>query len=74
MKLQDIVFRNWYGIKAFVNDIEYITVAGDFLFVAIFRCCFFLYQLSDTSCGGENPLNSVRCLGALYFGNFDKLC
>lgn len=48
MGLQDIVLRDWNGIEALVDDVQHITITGDFLLIAVLGSRFLLDQLLDT--------------------------
>ena len=72
MKLQDIVLRNWYRVKALVNDTQHIAVTCDFLLVTVSRRGFLLDELPDSGTRGDDALDGIRCLGALYLGNFHE--
>ena len=49
MQLQNVVPRNWNGIKIFVDDIQRITVSGNFLLISVSGRSFFFDQLADSS-------------------------
>ena len=66
VKLQDVVLRDWYRVKALVNDTQHIAVTGDLLLIPVLRRGFLLDKLPDSGSRGDNALNGVRCLGALY--------
>ena len=73
MKLQDVVLRDWYRVKALVNDTQHIAVTGDLLLIPVPRRGFLLDKLTDSGTRGDDALNSIRCLGALYLGNLHEL-
>ena len=73
MKLQDIVLRNWNRVKALVNDTQHVAVSGDLLLISVPRRGFLLDELPDSGTRGDNALNGIRCLGALYLGNLHEL-
>ena len=73
VKLQDIVLRNWYRVKALVNDTQHVAVSGDLLLISVPRRGFLLDELPDSGTRGDNALNGIRCLGALYLGNLHEL-
>ena len=73
MKLQDIVLRNWNRIKALVNDTQHIAISGNFLLVTVSRRGFLLDELPDSGTRGDDALDGIRCLGALYLGNLHEL-
>ena len=31
----------------FVNNVKYVTITDNFLFISVFRCCLFFYELFD---------------------------
>ena len=69
MELQNIVLRERDCVETLMNDIQYIPVSGNFLFVAVFRCCLFLYQLTDTGACCDNTFDRIGCFGALHLCN-----
>ena len=73
MQLQNVVPRNRNGIKIFVDDIQRITVSGNFLLISVSGRSFFFDQLADTCACGDNPLNRIGCFGALNLGDFHQL-
>ena len=73
VKLQDIVLRDWNRIKALVNDAQHIAVTCNFLLVTVSRRGFLLDELPDSGTRGDDALDGIRCLGALYLGNFHEL-
>ena len=73
MQLQNVVPRNWNGIKIFVDDIQRITVSSNFLLISVSGRSFFFDQLADTCACGDNPLNRIGCFGALNLGDFHQL-
>ena len=73
VKLQDVVLRDWYRVKALVNDTQHIAVTDDLLLIPVPRRGFLLDKLPDSGTRGDNALNGVRCLGALYLGNLHEL-
>ena len=73
VKLQDVVLRDWYRVKALMNDTQHIAVTGDLLLIPVPRRGFLLDKLPDSGIRGDNALNGVRCLGALYLGNLHEL-
>lgn len=73
MKLQDIVLRNWNRVKALVNDTQHVAVSGDLLLISVPRRGFLLDELPDSGARGNDALNGIRCLGALYLGNLHEL-
>ena len=72
VKLQDIVLRDWNRIKALVNNTQHIAVSGNFLLVTVSRRGFLLDELPDSGTRGDDALDGIRCLGALYLGNFHE--
>ena len=73
VKLQDIVLRNWYRVKALMNDTQHIAVSSDLLLVTVPRRSFLFDELPDSGTRGDDALNGIRCLGALYLGNLHEL-
>ena len=68
-----IVLRNWNCVKALVDDTQHIAVPGDLLLVSVPRCGFFFDELPDSDTRGDDALDGIRCLSALYLGNFHEL-
>ena len=73
MKLQDIVLRNWYRVKALMNDTQHIAVSSDLLLISVPRRGFLLDELPDSGTRGDDALDGIRCLSALYLGNLHEL-
>ena len=73
VKLQDIVPRNWNRVKALVNDAQHITVSGNLLLVTVPRRGFLFDKLPDSGTRGNDALDGIRCLSALYLGNLHEL-
>lgn len=73
MQLKDIVLRDRYRFKALMDYIQYISIAGDFLLITVPWRSFFFDKLPDAGVRGNNPLDSIRCLCTLNFGNLNKL-
>ena len=73
MELKDVILRDGNGIKALMDDAQHISIACDFLLIAVLWRGLLLNQLSDTCIGCNNAFNSVRCLRALNLGDFNQL-
>ena len=73
VKLQDIVLRNWYRVKALVNDTQHVAVSGNLLLISVPRRGFLLDELPDSGACGNDALNGIRCLSTLYFGDLHEL-
>ena len=73
VKLQDVVLRNWNRVKALVNNAQHITVTCNLLLIPVPRRGFLFDKLPDSGTRGDDALDGIRCLGALYLGNFHEL-
>ena len=73
VKLQDVVLRNWNRVKALVNNAQYITVTCNLLLIPVPRRGFLLDELPDTGTRGDDALDGIRCLSALYLSNLHEL-
>ena len=56
-----------------MNDTQHIAISGNFLLVTVSRRGFLLDKLPDSGTRGDDTLDGIRCLGALYLGNFHEL-
>ena len=59
VKLKDIILRDRDSVKAVMDNVQRIAVSRYFLFITIFRCCFFVDNLTDTGICRDNALNGV---------------
>ena len=73
VKLKNIIRCQRDDIETFVDDIQHITVTGNLLLVTVSRCGFITHQLTDTGAGGNDSLNGIGRLGALYLCNLNEL-
>ena len=73
VKLQDIVLRNWYRVKTLMNDTQHIAVSSNLLLISVPRRGFLLDELPDSGTRGDDALDGIRCLSALYLGNLHEL-
>ena len=73
VKLQNVVLRDWNRVKALVNDPQHIAVSGNFLLITVSRRGFLLNELPDSGTRGDNALDGIRRLSALYLGNLHEL-
>ena len=55
-----------------MNDTQHIAVSGNFLLVTVSRRGFLLDELPDSGTRGDDALDGIRCLSALYLGNFHE--
>ena len=56
-----------------MNDIQDITVSGDFLLITVSGRRFFFHQLFNSCVGGDDTFDCIRCLGTLHFCNLHEL-
>ena len=73
VELQDEILGNGDGIKIFVDDIQHIAIASNFLLITISGGGLVFYQLPDAGIGGHYPFNGVGGLCTLDFGNLNQL-
>ena len=59
VKLQNIVLRNWYRVKALMNDTQHIAVSSNFLLVTVSRRGFLLDELPDSGTRGDDALDGI---------------
>ena len=72
MELKNIVWRQRNIFKALMNNIQRVTIAGDFAFIPVSRRGLLAHQLTKTRFRCANALYFVGRFGALNFCNFDE--